>query len=102
MQIKIRITKEELDKILSTKEPILVTNNEIEIGSVISCENTHEYYIVTSCQQKHKLYSWDTKYFIPNPNITIDLRYEIKKDWYFTEIYSLEKLAGTLSIDLHK
>ena len=101
----IKITKEQLDKLLSMNEPTIIVNEMcgVDKGDVLECPENHECYIITSCYKRFELNNLDKEYILPNPKNTVYLTNKARSDtWYFITLYRLEKLAGTMTINLCK
>lgn len=105
---QINITKEQLDKLLSMNNPIIVYKAYIEAGDKIVCDDTNEVYLVSDSEQLEVIKYTMFSYIKINVDCIDLFDWEANKDRAFpdyvrfTTISKLEKIIQSKDINLNK
>lgn len=103
----IKITKEQLEKLLNTSNPIIMFNTYIHNGDIIECNENNSRYIIIDINEIGNM-SYELKDFVNIKTEYIDLYdWEKQKDRYFTDaikffkLLKLEQILSSKNIDLN-
>lgn len=103
---KIKISKQDLEKILSTSTPIITYNDYLNDGDKIICEESEETYLVEDCYRLGSA-SYEIKNYLLLGKEIVDIypyaqysESSYAPNIYFTKLDKVEKLIKTDMIDL--